>query len=155
MNIKFGMFKNEEATDVNEREGEKEKPDGWRPCEKQRLQHNGPLGRKRNIVVGGRIGTQRCLFLAPFIPVPCYLTVVPNQSHYSPKGSYLSWNKLWTAPQKIDPTMKSHGIWTVCAKKEWREGGRKGGGERDIGGKKLKKLSSCSQEKATVRKAGA
>lgn len=28
MNIKFGMFKNEEATDVNEREGEKEKPDG-------------------------------------------------------------------------------------------------------------------------------
>lgn len=39
------------------------------------LQHNGPLGKKRNIVVGGRIGTQLCLFLTPFIPVPCYLTV--------------------------------------------------------------------------------
>lgn len=31
-----------------------------------RLQHNWPLGRKRNIVVVGRVGGQLCLFLAPY-----------------------------------------------------------------------------------------
>lgn len=33
-------------------------------------QHYCPLGRNRNIVVGGRIGGRLCLFLTSVIPVP-------------------------------------------------------------------------------------